>query len=282
LPLLRLSLLPLLLAAALRADSAGSADGFRLEDLLPNAFQKSPRIDLSVITELTAEGRKLTPARPDRPAYYFGVDGGLDQGGPVLPDQPPPDRAYFRKLMAQALAKAGYLPADAAHPASLFVVFKWGTINQVSGDLDPDGNASASPDKFQTQLILQRAEIVGGAPFAESLARAMMEGPVALERLHTSEPRLYEQAMSDLYYVAAFALDLQAAAGGQRKLLWWTRMCTSSSGLSMDETLPVLLTAGEGYFGQAMKRAEVLTVRMNQGKVTVGPIEVKGYVPAAK
>ncbi|HEX3730609.1 MAG TPA: hypothetical protein VHV47_12440, partial [Opitutaceae bacterium] len=142
----RLALLSLFLAGSVRADSAGPGDGFRLQDLLPSPLQKSPRIDLSVMTELTPAGKKLPPAKPDRPVYYFGVDGGLDQGGPALADQPTPDRAFFRKLMAQALAKTGYLPADAAHPATLFVVFKWGTINQVSGDMDQDGNASASPD----------------------------------------------------------------------------------------------------------------------------------------
>jgi len=278
----RLALLTLLLANAVCAGAAASADGFRLQDLLPNPLQKSPRIDLSVITEITPAGKKLPAAKPSRPVYYFGVDGGLDQGGPVLADQPAPDRTYFRKLMAQALAKTGYLPADAAHPASLFVVFKWGTINQVAGDMDQDGNASASRDRFQTELVLQRAQIVGGDAFAEKLARAEMEGPIALDRLHTSEPRLYEQAMSDLYYVAAFALDMKAASNGQRTLLWWTRMCTSSSGLSMDETLPVLLTAGENYFGQAMQGAQIVTVRMNEGKVSVGAVEVKGYLPAAK
>lgn len=281
-PPLRLAFLALLLAASARAGPAAPDDGFRLQDLLPNPLQKAPRIDLSVVTEITPAGKKLTPARPDRPVYYAGIDGGLDQGGPAAQAQQPPDRAYFRKLMAQALAKTGYLPADAMHPAALFVVFKWGTINQVTDELDESGNPASSADKFQTQLMLQRAVVVGGSAFAERLARAMMEGPIALQRLHTSAPRLYEQATSDLYYVAAFALDLKAAENGRRTLLWWTRMCTSSSGLSMEETLPVLLTAGENYFGQAMKGTQIVTMRMNAGRVSVGAVEVKGYLPAPK
>jgi hypothetical protein len=274
------ALLAVAFAIPARADAPSTAADFRLEDLLPRPFQKTPRIDLSVVTDFTEEGKKLTPATPDKPVYYFGVDGGLDEEGQVTAGERHPPRAPFDKAMIQALAKAGYLAADAQHPPTLFVVFKWGSVNQYdAAGQDDNGNRM---DDFQQKLLIERAGLVGGIEYQRAMARAMVDGPFELERLKNANPRLYAQATSDVYYVAAFAMDMQAATLGQTKLLWETHMSTASNGLTMDESMPVLLTAGESYFGKAMKGPQLVSMRLDDGKVTIGPVEVKGYVPVAK
>ena len=49
--------------------------------LLPKAFQKHPRLAISIITEMTDEGRKITPPTPANPAYYRAYSAGYHEEG---------------------------------------------------------------------------------------------------------------------------------------------------------------------------------------------------------
>ena len=45
-------------------------------ELLPKAFQRNPRLNLTVITELTAEGKKLPDVSAQHPAYFLAQSAG--------------------------------------------------------------------------------------------------------------------------------------------------------------------------------------------------------------
>src|SRR5437762_2179150 len=64
---------------------------FTWSDLLPRSFQKNPRLDVMLRTELFEAGKKVPPPTVDHPTYYFLLDGGLvEEGDPVAGDKPPP------------------------------------------------------------------------------------------------------------------------------------------------------------------------------------------------
>src|SRR4051812_34575563 len=83
---------------------------FRLADLLPRGLQKNPRLDLSVITELTEDGKTLPAPTKAQPAYYAVLDGGLVEAGDVLAGEKPPAGEKLARLMQSALAESGFLP----------------------------------------------------------------------------------------------------------------------------------------------------------------------------
>src|SRR5262245_48642526 len=49
--------------------------------LLPKSLQKNPRIDLTVITEMTPLGKKFPEVTPAKPVYYITQSAGFNQRG---------------------------------------------------------------------------------------------------------------------------------------------------------------------------------------------------------
>src|SRR5579885_443792 len=200
----------LLLAAGNAAADDDPSDHFKLQDFLPRSFQKSPHINLTVITEFTAEGEKISPATPGKPVYYIGGDGGLTEAGNAIGGERPQPVPVLRAAMIKALAANGYLPADAAHPPGLFIFYRWGSFNHVNSFV-PGGM-----NEFQRLNLLERAALVGGTTFGLDVARAMNAG--MLEQFRHKDPKtnqLLDQAFEDLYFVIASAYDINAAQNGQ-------------------------------------------------------------------
>src|SRR6185369_270030 len=63
-------------AGAEPTPKASPPDRFHLSDLLPRPMQKNQRLNLSIVTELTDDGKKVAAPTKDRPAFYTVLDGG--------------------------------------------------------------------------------------------------------------------------------------------------------------------------------------------------------------
>ena len=96
---------------------------------------------------------------------------------------------------------------------------------------------------------------------------------------------LLEQVRGELYYVVISAYDQPALARGERVLLWRTRLTVDASGVSMVDTLPVLLTNSSAYLGKETGRPGTLLKPVQRTtKIEFGNAEVKEYMdpgPAA-
>ena len=290
----------LLAAANVVAVNAQTSDHFELQDLLPRSLQKNPRIQLAVITEYTVDGIKVTPATPQHPVYYVGSDSGLTAMGDTVAGEKPPPIEKLNAAMEKALATNGYLPADKAHPPSLFIHYRWGSFNHLETSLNMptdvrdteamsalaqvDQNDQSPMDEMQQINLVERAAIVGGTKFAHDVKRALSDGHLAEFRLRDIETsQLVAQTFDDLYFVIASAYDFNAAQNGEKKLLWRTKMSTSSQGIEMGRTLPQLVTNAAPYFGRYMEKAVPLHVRIYAGTVEMGEPKVEGYAaPQAK
>ncbi len=221
-PSFRRLVLLLALLCALCANLA-LADGF-VFSILPKSLQRNPRVDLNVITEMTPEGKKRPKVTPDHPAYYVAQAGGYKQLGqtPVGHEHPPP-LPDLERVMAKALATAGFLPEETpAHPATIAVVYNWGShttpteddqsiLNELAAAQAAQENGSAPPPPSATssnfaedQLpralsdlalrkdLLERASIVGGNKFAAEFsialtAQAKYQSPVLASALGNSD-----------------------------------------------------------------------------------------------
>jgi hypothetical protein len=292
---LRLLLLWLVLAGvAVDAKPAEAGkperDGFHLSDLLPRSLQRNPRLHISVLTELTAEGKAVTAPDPAHPAYYAAWDGGLVEAGDIVAGETPPRKERLEEVMRRALAASGYLPATAEHPPTIVIHYRWGSYNHLTSlppaeaaatSQEPDNQpVSASvdvppgddlDDPAVRKNLIARAALVGGVDFARGLIKAADQRLIDQFRLQDSRnDDLVELALGDLYFVIAVGYDAAEARQGKARRLWTTKISTNSQGVAMDEALPALVTTGRKIFGHETNGAVLATPRLFEGRVEIG------------
>ena len=245
-----------------------------LYSLLPKAFQTNPTIHMSVITEMTGEGRERPSPTPEHPAYYAAQTFAVPDQGEA--DSVPP--ALLRGSLAKALAQDHYLPAGPGHPPTQMLVFSWGTISEVSQLVDPKDEINVLGHFFPRENYLARLKLVGGENFVRQVVEAINQhqiypiGPGPLKILAERDSlarQLLEQAMADSYFVVASAYDAESATRGQRRLLWQTKVTVNSQDLAMADALAALIRNGGPYFGREMGHAEILQVPLQAGE---GPV----------
>ncbi|MCX6956245.1 MAG: hypothetical protein NTV51_29275 [Verrucomicrobia bacterium] len=315
--------LPVLTWAAAAADESAkpaepakkSGESQWVFSLLPKSFQKNPQLDLTVITEMTAAGKKRPPVSPAKPAYFIAQSGGYRALGHAPGREKTLSPEQVEKILTHALAANGYLPAKAPATApSVAIMFVWGSHNLlVEGD---DENPSLSGNQVARNL-LDRAALVGGEKFAKEMLELFVQAdsmamanpparidpsgtvpgiepilgaaqlefanPVNLFKLKSAKNEfLLDQTAADVYYVVASAYDYSSLAKNQRVLLWRTRMTVAAQGVSQEQTLPTLIASAAPFFGKEMSEPEILTRRpVREGTVDVGvPTVVESGVPA--
>ncbi len=288
-----LSILAALLPA-LRGDEPNPSpsvdDGFHFADILPRSLQKNPRLNLSILTEVTPAGKAITLPDRNHPAYYIAVDGGMGEEGDVIAGEIPPSADKWRKVMIASLAASGYLSASDQHPATLIIHCRYGSFNSVrpiGGTVPISGSVLDNPialnslqlDALQFRNLIYKAALVGGEKFAVDMARAMNTGTLTFFRDRDAQTdTLVDLAFGDLYFVIASAYDYNAATHGEQKLLWRTKISTDSHGLMMDDAVPALTADAREYFGHPTDGPVVFHPRMFSSQVILGEPVVKGYI----
>lgn len=255
--------------------------------LLPKSFQKNPRLELTVITEMTAAGKKLPPVSQADPAYYEVFTTGPRQLGDGAANENHLQQEEIEKLLRRSLATNGYAPATPDHPPSLLIIYTWGSHNSLrEGD---EENPSLSGQRIAANM-LDRAALVGGEKFAQemlkvfeemetqALAPPLMEmlSPVNLfRRKNEKNDFLVDQTAVDVYYVVASAYDYRSAGTNRKTLLWRTRMTAGAPGINQEQSLPTLVLSAAPFFGREMTSPEIITKRsLRDTNVEIGPATV--------
>jgi hypothetical protein len=270
--------------AAETKPAAKNSDRFHWSDLLPRAFQKNPRLNLSILTELTAEGKKAPVASAEHPVYYSLIDGGYAEGGDAIAGEKPPKAETLSVLLKNALASGGFKPATEGNPSTVVVYYRWGTYNHIApmdpAAADETGEGSDTidtTDPIQMRNLSLRAALVGGPKFAKEMMDALMSHHFDyFQEKNARTSTLVAMALRDLYFVIAVGYDAKAAAEGKKVMLWITRISTDNSGLAMDDTLPALVTSARDYIGHETNGPVLFHPRLYPGKVEIGEAEVKG------
>ena len=266
--------------------------------LLPKSLQKNPVLDLTVITEVTEEGKKVPVVSPAAPAYYVLHSAGFRQLGDPMAGESTVQEADMERLLTRALATNGYRATPPEQRPTLFIIYTWGSHNLTShvdwSEIDPittvgqtyPPRGAESAGQIQRNL-LDRAALVGGDKFAQELRVMLrqaddmamtapaelflMVNPIKLFKdRDPKNARLLEHAAEELYYVVASAYDYAAVARNERRLLWRTRMTVSSDGVSQPQTLGPLIATAAPFFGKEMTGPEFIHKRVLDGKVEIG------------
>ncbi len=161
--------------------------------LLPKSLQANPRLNLNVITELSAEGKKLPRPTAENPTYYLLQPGGyMKLGDGVAANEKAPPPVELERLMEKSLADSHYLPSSLPnHPPSIVLIFHWGSHSTQDDEQDSEDPAAPPPmggdkdaeailpqvmaDLAKMKMLFERASIVGGNKFAGELMQAIKE-----------------------------------------------------------------------------------------------------------
>lgn len=266
--------------------------------LLPKIAQPNPPLEITVITEMTEEGKKLRPPSPQEPAFIHLHSLGYKQLGDASGGETTVPGGELEKLLLRSLATNGYQPASLpAQPPSLVIFYYWGTHSVLTeGDAE---NPGLSAEQIRRN-VLDRAALVGGAKFARELQKLLEEtddfviaanaqlasggeppippgvvafsNPVNLFKLRNANNELLlNQVAGDVYYLVASAYDYQSVVANQKILLWRTRMTVASRGVSQQQSLPALVLNAGPFFGREMKEPEILFKRtVREGSIEMG------------
>ena len=255
---------PVPLAPSSEVDSDLQARKFTL---LPKIFQRNPTLEMTAFTEVTAHGKTLAPATPEAPQYYALTEKGRQDRGEVMAGDAGPSREELLAPLQRALARAGYRPADETHPATLALIWYWGSHNAPDGDM-----IRMFPD-LAFKYAVDAAMLVGGRHYAQKIFR---EFDVAGWDYSVSAKKdfLRTQVAEDLYYVVVSAYALGEIAQNQHRVLWRTSMTVNTRGVSMRESLPPLIMTAGDYFGRATTESVALRRAVRRGTVKLGPMEI--------
>lgn len=270
--------------------------------LLPKSLQRNPRLELSVITELTEAGRRARHASPQQPAYVDFFTAGPKHLGHTAGNEKTLPQAEIESLLERALAANGFLRASAHQKRpELVILYTWGTHALL---IEPDAENPVLSGNEIARNLLDRAAMVGGEKFAREMLQlfeqadalaiaanapvppggaavftpemtAMMNPVELYKRRSAKNEALVDQSASDVYYVVASAYDYASMQAKKRQLLWRTRMTVASAGVSPQQTLPTLIQTAAPYFGREMAEPEMIYKRaIKDGQVEIGPATV--------
>ncbi|HVW21385.1 MAG TPA: hypothetical protein VHC86_09225 [Opitutaceae bacterium] len=163
--------------------------------LAPKSAQANPRLDFTVVTDLTKEGKALPEASADHPSYYVLYSEGYQTRGDSQLDLKTLSAEDMSKVLQRSLGERGYHPATLpSHPPTLLVMYSWGSYAQSSsehvdwtfiggstatgGGYDPSdasslpGQPPASPQALKD--MMDRAQLIGGDRFVAQVRQMLL------------------------------------------------------------------------------------------------------------
>lgn len=226
-------------------------------------------VQVIAVTDTTPVGALRRPASATNPVYYTAVSAGYRDFGGIVAGEKIPPKEEVVKTIAKVLAKQGYLPATAENPASLLIVWAWGTMNTELDYSNADDTTGRQINRNQL-LRFMGAYKLGLITKEPDPFRQDLMLPGAWIRDADSE-MVSDLATEDLYVVAISAYDYSAALQQKKVLLWMTKISCPSRGLAMPETLPAMLALAGPHIGkETVKPVSVKASEQFKGEVKIG------------
>jgi len=211
-----------------------------------------------VNTDMTPEGRALTPPNVANPVYFLGTSLGTKLGS--IPGDKEPSVKEVNTFVTRLLAKQGFLAAQpGVHEPTLFLVMQWGYLQPGWDNL---------------------GWFLG---YNENQDIAVGEGlmPV-LSNMRTRETEtILDYALNPIYGIIVTAFDYRTASTEKPVIYWQTRIGLPAAGKSMAAALPNMLIAGAPAFGRETKKAILRDAdTLREGHVNLGDLKFLEELPA--
>ena len=213
--------------------------------------------DVTVVVDMTPEGRKVAHPSPDHPVYYKPTMGTFHELGNVNAGEKSPSVHPLVHLVAVELAKQGYVVAI-DHTPDLVVDLSWGYLN-------PGARAISSfLNKVQANALVLGHTIANVTDLSSY-----------------DHERFMDAAYDDRYFVVVTAFDYHVWVKQHRRLvLWKAKMSVPKAGFFFDDVAASLVKAGGPFFGRETVDHPKITPVIPDGQVEVGTPTVTGvYEP---
>lgn len=255
--------------------------------------------DVTVVVDLSPEGRKVAHPTPDHPSYYKPTMGTYQEMGGLVAGEKPPSVHAMVHVVATELAKQGYLVA-LSHPPDLVIDISWGTINLAGqGSMSANGNIGIGLSAQGTGNIGTNVDSLGlPAPtgplisgddiHAQNQMLALVLGHTVTNVMSpesAGHSELLEAANDDRYFVVVTAYDFSAWESQHRRVvLWKAKMSVPKEGYFFDDILDSLVKAGGPSFGRETINHPRLEPLVPNGHVEIGTPTVKNdtQLPAGR
>ena len=206
--------------------------------------------DVQVITSTDAmpAGALLRPASQADPVYYVAMNAGYHDFGSSMAGEKLPAPDAMVRIIVQALAKAGFLPADTGHPPTELIVFAWGTLypTRIPNPNGPDWpDAQLNRNQMLTFLGGDKLGLVSDEP--DYWGATELPG---LTHFNPNAEAIASVANDDLYVAALAAYQFPVKPHTKPQLLWRTKISCPARGLAMADTLPTMLAIAAPYIGR--------------------------------
>ena len=236
--------------------------------------------DVQVITstDSTPLGALLRIPSPSAPVYYKALNIGYrDFGAAIGGDKRPAPEEMIRTIV-QVLATVGYLPADAQHRPTQWIVFTWGTLYpKILPKWDPqmpDANVQLNHSQMLRFLGGEKLGLVSQHPGVESLLR--YQSRFAFD---STTKAIWGVAGGDLYMVALAGYEYFETEPKHPKLLWKTKISCPATGLVMADTLQTMVVIAAPFIGRATSRPVwVNAADKLKPSVRIGNLKVEEYL----
>jgi hypothetical protein len=243
--------------------------------------------DVQVITstDATPSGALLRIPSPANPVYYKAQNVGYrDFGAAIGGDKRPPPEEMTRTIV-QVLATVGYLPADAQHRPTQWIVFTWGTLYPKFLTRQDDPRWGQLPDANVQINNTQMLRFLGGEKLG--LGSQHSDDPMVGSLLRyqsrfafdSAKKAIWDVAGGDLYMVALAGYEYFETQPEHPKLLWKTKISCPATGLVMADTLPTMVVIAAPFIGRATSRPVwVNAADKLKPSVRFGPLKVEEYL----
>lgn len=182
-----------------------------------------------------------------------------------------------RKLVVESIEAKGYRVSERAAECDWFVIAFRGQTNA----------SMEFTDLFEEVEMGADDEEDGGMPMVmtieprigpDELRALMLMGLPDLANARSAEAKaqLYEVLGEDRWYVGVLAYDIQALVRGEKKLVWATFVHARAGDSLYAESLATLMATASAHLGENTRGLRQQSVRLREGRVEVGELEVIG------
>jgi hypothetical protein len=242
--------------------AAGLATVSARADLLTLLYPPEP--DIIVNTDVVDP--TAVRASPANPVYYIEISRGYRDFGFEMAGEKIPDDGVAHQMVTKILESQGYKVATKEHPATLMILYAWGTFY-----LNPNPHAAHT---YGTEML----EFLGAAKLGANTDARSTRFPELNPELRTMRPDTSTVSgflPHGMYVITFWAFDYARALRGDAWLLWKTNVSASTRGFYLPEVLPTMLTVAAPMIGRETNRP----IRIDVGKhyhpnVELGPLKV--------
>ena len=275
---------------------------------------RSSRIRVDVVVDMTIAGHKVAHPTPEKPAYYLPISVGYKEFGYMHDFQRPPPKAWdIEHALAIALYEQGYrLMTKQGHP-TLVLVFWWGYMAPEDLDADNPGGLLERPGSLSQdpsagffsgsgQAIKPGITVAGindyfiggtggggvfpsfsmmSIPANDIILSSMVGGNTINDHQKFLDPRLdtaMQLTTQPRYYILISAFDFKLWLHHRAILLWRAHVSTELWGHYFDQVVGTLISTAAPEFGRETKVPHFSSVDLAPlGRVLVGTPVVKDF-----